>query len=342
MGLVHRNSSGALRWVAGTLVAVALLQTFAGLAQQTNALSAGLTSLAERWTSGAPAEFRARGLTAYPTVLGALLATTLPLLALLFQRRRLWLPLLTLGTGAIIASGARSGGIGMAAGLMAALVVAARGPAAPVRRSLAVVLLVVAAGIAVAGVHPDVLMRVGGAGGAERVQGQEIALSLWREHPWFGVGSGNFSWAARRMPKYAELEWRIVPVHNWLLLRLAEGGIAGGTVATILWAGPALWLLLRGVGRKDAVLAASFTALAVSQWFDYEMLYWIGGPVVQSLLLALWVGPWEQSPEERPPGRGHRNDGVISPALGHRMAHQSPGNPRTPPSGRERESTGRE
>ncbi|TAK36660.1 MAG: hypothetical protein EPO21_01980 [Chloroflexota bacterium] len=300
--LIRGRSRRPSSWILVTLIGVALLQAVIALVQGLSALPTGSAWLAERWSFATLAEGeRAQGLTAYPTLLGALIATIAPLVALTFARKWLWVSIWVLMCAAVLASGARASGLAMAAGLAVAVVVATTAPTTRSRRTLILVVLTTALVGAVIGWQPDVLMRLGGTGGPERITTQEIAWELWHQNPWWGAGSGNFSFAARQLPDYASWQSRIVPVHNWLLLRLAEGGTAGGITAVLLWLGPVLWLLLRGSGHKDAVLAASFTALAVSQWFDYEMLYWLGGAVIQILLLALWVGPWHPAPPRTQP-----------------------------------------
>ncbi len=60
----------------------------------------------------------------------------------------------------------------------------------------------------------------------ERLSGIEEALTLWKQHAIFGVGSGNYTAAAYEMnPKKAGYEYQ--PVHNVPLLLLCEFGLIG-------------------------------------------------------------------------------------------------------------------
>lgn len=288
---------------------MALLQSLAALAQGLHA-----AGLAWAWPAGwdralgavAPSDRseqalgalpRLHGLTPYHTVLGALLAVLLPILPLALPRRRAWLGLALPVAAALALSGARGSWLATLAGAAVALAIARSRPGTQRRHLAAFALLALALPAAGLSLRPARLPGLTALPPAvraslsldERDQSAAMALALWRSHPWLGVGSGQFAVAARRLPAYARAEVRIVPVHNWLL-RLAEGGAIGAALAVVLWVGPPLWLLLRGKGRGAALLGWSLTALAVSQWTDYELLYWLGGALLQALLLALWAG----------------------------------------------------
>jgi O-antigen ligase len=239
---------------------------------------------------------RVEGLTAYHTILGAQLAILLPFVVLVSRRagRGTVLPV-GLILVALFCSSARASWFACLAGLLAAALPAfgARWPQA--RRYSAIVLLCLGCAGAVVGLQgrlEEQLVRyvpgqVTTGNLSERVAAQEVALVLWRQHPWLGVGYGNTAVAARHTAAYRILARRIVPAHNWLLLALAEGGLPGATVEVMLWLGPVVWLLYFGEGPRDASLLFAFTVLAVSQWFDYELTYWVGGGLLQVLLLVL-------------------------------------------------------
>ncbi len=79
-----------------------------------------------------------------------------------------------------------------------------------------------------------------------------VALQMTSVYPWFGVGLSEFS---DRIPSFDPLrklgQFRH-PVHNIVLLDLAEGGVLGGLGSLILWIG-VLSVALSGVCRRGDV-----------------------------------------------------------------------------------------
>jgi putative inorganic carbon (HCO3(-)) transporter len=68
----------------------------------------------------------------------------------------------------------------------------------------------------------------------ERVAHWQAALGMWTDHPWLGVGIGNYE------PAYAEYslpQWRIAlgHAHNYYLNIGAEAGVLGLTAYLLLW-----------------------------------------------------------------------------------------------------------
>lgn len=60
----------------------------------------------------------------------------------------------------------------------------------------------------------------------ERVSGYREAVELWKEHPWKGVGAGNYTIAMFKKDP-TRVGWEYQPVHNVPLLLLAELGLLG-------------------------------------------------------------------------------------------------------------------
>jgi O-antigen ligase len=299
--LVSTPSEQVMRWLVFGLILVAVGQSIASIYQGLRVTLPALfgESLSTRWYVETDDPTwnripRVPGLTAWPTILAALLVTTAPLGYTLKERS--WRVAVGVVSGvALLLSFGRAGWIGLAAGcLVGGIVLLDR---TRTRRYVSIAALLLFAIGAFGGIQPRVVARLSDvlpvapaqANQGERELAQDVALDLWKSDPLFGVGSGNSAISARKLPEYALVEQRIVPAHNWLLLGLAERGVLGAMAMVLLWTGPVVWLLLHGTGRVDAALATCFTALAVSQWFDYEMIYWIGGSLVQTILLALWV-----------------------------------------------------
>lgn len=74
----------------------------------------------------------------------------------------------------------------------------------------------------------------------ERVVGYQEALALWKQHPFFGVGIGNYS-AASFAEQPTQPAWAYQPVHSFILLLLVELGFVGFGLFFLL----SLFLLMR-------------------------------------------------------------------------------------------------
>lgn len=104
------------------------------------------------------------------------------------------------------------------------------------------------------------------------------AWTLIREHPWLGVGYGNFSIALwERRPPALETYPIYQPVHRVPLLATAELGLPGGLVWLVLALGPWVTIGLQGgrwpssrfpTGLAVGVMGA-IAALSVISWFDF-------------------------------------------------------------------------
>ncbi len=122
------------------------------------------------------------------------------------------------------------------------------------------------------------------------------AWALIQEHPWLGVGYGNFAIALWELKPPAMAAYPIYqPVHRVPLLAAAELGLPGGLLWAALALGPwvALWRHRRSwpASVLPAGLAAALAALTVVSWFDFYP--WFS----QQGRLLLWVcwGLWAQS-----------------------------------------------
>ncbi len=109
----------------------------------------------------------------------------------------------------------------------------------------------------------------------ERQRDTGLALDLIADHPWWGVGAGNYVPAVReRRPKSQ-------PVHNVLLLVTAELGLLGAG----LW----LWLSLAGLRAPPAALGPWLATIVIGL-FDVSL--WLTtswrAAILFGLLLA-WV-----------------------------------------------------
>jgi O-antigen ligase len=94
-----------------------------------------------------------------------------------------------------------------------------------------------------------------------RLRFWQAALEMFRNHPWTGVGLGNFAYA---YPQYqCDYIYYSVDPHSWLLQLPAELGLPGLLAALAILAGLALWLrrLWRGTGAGPAALLLTCAVL---------------------------------------------------------------------------------
>jgi len=107
----------------------------------------------------------------------------------------------------------------------------------------------------------------------ERMAHWQAALGMWTDHPWLGVGIGNY---AAVYPAYALPKWpdSLGHAHNYYLNVAAEAGLLGLVAYLVLW-GAAFWQAWKAVrsstGVWQAVAAGVFgvlTHLAVHNLFD--------------------------------------------------------------------------
>jgi O-antigen ligase len=107
----------------------------------------------------------------------------------------------------------------------------------------------------------------------ERMAHWEAALAMFDDHPWLGVGIGNY---AAVYPAYALPHWDdpLGHAHNYYLNVLAESGIVGLGAYLVLW-GAIFWAAWRAVrstrGLAQCIAAGAFgvlVALSVHNLFD--------------------------------------------------------------------------
>lgn len=107
----------------------------------------------------------------------------------------------------------------------------------------------------------------------ERMAHWQAALGMFDDHPWLGVGIGNY---AAVYPAYALPHWDdpLGHAHNYYLNVLAESGIVGLGAYLVLW-GAIFWAAWRSVrstrGLAQCVAAGAFgvlVALSVHNLFD--------------------------------------------------------------------------
>jgi O-antigen ligase len=87
----------------------------------------------------------------------------------------------------------------------------------------------------------------------------EAALAMWRDHPWTGIGLGNFGSV---YPQYQhDPWWYSVDPHSWPLQLLCEWGIPGALLAVALLVGIAVWL--RRIWRALPAFEVALLSVAV-------------------------------------------------------------------------------
>lgn len=199
------------------------------------------------------------------------------------------------------AAAALAAGIGMSwsrgawLGLAAATVTVAglRDRRAMAWAALAAVLLALAGGLFGFGWLPDAVTdRLGGLGGfvsasdparieitdanfsvLERMAHWRAGLAMFSDHPWLGVGIGNF---AARYGEYAPPHWYdpLGHAHNVFINFLAETGALGGGAFMVFWVGLA-WFTAQKAARRRGLEAAlalgllgTWVYLTVHSMFD--------------------------------------------------------------------------
>jgi putative inorganic carbon (HCO3(-)) transporter len=227
---------------------------------------------------------RAHGTFEQPNPYGGYLGLTLPLavgvvvagiVPVAGRVKPVWI-LLAACTGglmllALLMSWSRGAWLGFAAAAaaMAFAVVARSGRASSVAGVLAVLAAYVLLVLGVVRVPPAILQRftdfvpyvgVSDVRGAEitdgnfavleRVAHWQAARQMWSDHPWFGVGAGNYE------PVYSQYALPLWPValghaHNYYLNVAAEAGVVGLATYILLW-GLAVFGAWRGCRRAHA------------------------------------------------------------------------------------------
>ncbi len=131
----------------------------------------------------------------------------------------------------------------------------------------------------------------------ERLAHWQAGLQMFADHPWLGVGIGNYAVA---YPAYAPAHWYtpLGHAHNIFINFLAETGALGLAAFAVFWLGVGYWTLRRSrdAGQRGAIavgLLGAWTYLTVHNLFDNLFVQHI------QLQLALLLGTLaaeEQSP----------------------------------------------
>jgi O-antigen ligase len=107
----------------------------------------------------------------------------------------------------------------------------------------------------------------------ERLAHWQAAIDMARDHPWFGVGFGNYEAA---YGKYALINWpqALGHAHNYYLNLLAEVGLIGLSMYLLFWLA-VFWQTIRMTRRHDwpergiaLGLLAAWTAFSVHHLVD--------------------------------------------------------------------------
>ncbi len=128
----------------------------------------------------------------------------------------------------------------------------------------------------------------------ERVAHWWAGWRMWEDHPWTGVGLGNY---AQAYPHYALPRWQdpLGHAHNYYLNIAAEVGLPG-LLAYVLWVAAGFWLAVRAV-RVSSGLAQGIALgvlgmmvhLSVHNLFDNLYVHGMAIQVGLMLGLAAWV-----------------------------------------------------
>ncbi len=124
----------------------------------------------------------------------------------------------------------------------------------------------------------------------ERVAHWQAAWEMFADHPWLGVGVGNWSVA---YPRYAIGQWTnpMGHAHNVLFHFAAEAGLIGAACYLWFWLGSlaaALLAVLRHRGLDRAIAIGVFGLLVhLSVHNQFDNLFVQGMPLVVALALAL-------------------------------------------------------
>jgi O-antigen ligase len=230
------------------------------------------------------------------TVLVALLGGALATAEVRGRLRWPALGALALGFSAILATFDRAAWLGLAAAALAIAAVQRRGGRA--------VLLGMMAGAAAVLLLPQVRARFASSfdvrGNADRVFLWSRAGEIIRDHPWLGIGFGNYprvcgAYYDRVDPGFAMRTW----AHNTELSLLAETGPFG--LAAFLWvAGAAAIALWRRVRAGDGLAVGGLAGAAALAIFAqvHDVLY--DTKVMYALWLALGVALAPRAPAPWP------------------------------------------
>lgn len=319
---VLRRVVGPVEWwsLIAAIAAVILLQAALGIVQ--TALGGafgtlGTLKLSKDELGGGAEEVtgRARGTLGHPNFLGPFLLFVVPMfIALaLTLRHRIWF-LVALGIGiagtiCLVATRSRMPIAIMFVAIlttMAILVAMKRMSLTRVSGLMAVgAICIILAALPIAGKIYDRLTGDFSASVEFRVRYNAIALKIWAESPWLGLGLNNFQdQLARYEPGLARINAKMekvlrkqvnlrtsAPVHNVYLLVLAETGIVGLAAflffyCGVIWRG--IWAIRRTRGAIQVICIGLTVGLSVQllqQMVDFSLWY---DASIQTVAL-LWV-----------------------------------------------------
>ncbi|HMR63987.1 MAG TPA: O-antigen ligase family protein [Anaerolineae bacterium] len=98
----------------------------------------------------------------------------------------------------------------------------------------------------------------------ERLAHWQAAVEMWRDHPWLGVGFGNY---AAAYPAYAIGRWEdpLGHAHNYMLNIGAEAGLVGITAYLIFWFSVfgLLWYILQRTGGFEKAVVSGIVGVVI-------------------------------------------------------------------------------
>lgn len=128
----------------------------------------------------------------------------------------------------------------------------------------------------------------------ERAAHWQAALAMFSDHPWTGVGLGNYPVA---YPQYALPRWPdpLGHAHNYFLNIAAEAGLPG-LAAYLVWVGGGLWVAVQAVRRSRGLwqgvalgVLGMWVHLNVHNLFDNLYVHGMGIHIGLMLGLAAWL-----------------------------------------------------
>ncbi|MCE9586345.1 O-antigen ligase family protein [Candidatus Uhrbacteria bacterium] len=218
---------------------------------------------------------RAYGGMPYPNILGGYLVFALPASIWLAYRNRLWIIASSLFAIALVLTHSRSAWIACAV-LLIALAWKYR-KSLPDKRAPLVVLASLV--VAIIWQWPLLHTRVTAEGRlearsvSERVAGTQAGITIFREHPWTGIGLNAFS---ATLPNYA------LP-HSIPLLILAETGVIGFGALLLLGS----LFCTSTIVRRDRLLLMILPVAILAALDHYLWSYWSGHVLLA--LLTVWM-----------------------------------------------------
>jgi hypothetical protein len=131
---------------------------------------------------------------------------------------------------------------------------------------------------------------------SERAWYTQAAYGMIREHPWQGMGAGNFTLVLHQT--WSREIWGYVyqPVHNTFLLLASELGYLGAGWWVLLLLVPVVLTLSLPADQTSlplGICAASLSTLSIISLFDYYLWMLPQGRLLLALLLGRWYALWQ-------------------------------------------------